>query len=136
MNAAPQYSTLTDTLCPATTLSRSLPCKQPVPDPALDERRRGTARARIEHGDGGKEIADELLSRRVGPAGLETIGPGSKEIPARAAARLGIGRDHRHTGLHQIAPIMDALGIALADEEHDRRGVGRAAVRSEERRVG
>ena len=29
-------------------------------------------------------------------------------------------------GLHQVAPVLDALRVALSDEEHDRRGVGRS----------
>ena len=55
--------------------------------------------------------------------------PSGEVIPPRAARGLGVRRDHRHAGLHQVVPVLDALGIALAHEEHDGRGVGRAVVR-------
>jgi hypothetical protein len=31
--------------------------------------------------------------------------------------------------LHQVVPVLDALGIALAHQEHDGRGVGRGVLR-------
>ena len=60
---------------------------------------------------------------------LERVSPGAQIIPARAAGGLGIGRDHRNAGLHQIVPILDVFGIALSHQEHDRRGVGSAVLR-------
>ena len=60
---------------------------------------------------------------------LQRVAPGRQVVPARAARGLGVGRDHRDAGLHQVVPVLDALGVALAHQEHDGRGVGRAVVR-------
>ncbi len=60
---------------------------------------------------------------------LGRIVPGRQIGPARRAAGLGIGRDHRHTRLHQIVPVLDAFRIALAHQEHDGRGVRRGILR-------
>ena len=54
--------------------------------------------------------------------------PCGQVVPARAARRLGIRRDDRNARLDQVAPVADALRVALAHQEHDRRGVGRAVV--------
>ena len=61
-----------------------------------------------------------------GPA---AIGPSREEVPTRTTARLRVGRYHFHARLHQVVPILDALGVALADQEHDGRGVGGAVLR-------
>src|SRR3546814_5595883 len=79
--------------------------------------------------DWSSDVCSSDLARR-----LTAIGPGGEEVPARAAARLGIGGDDLHPRLHQVAPVPDSLRIAAAHEKDDRRGIGRA--RSEERRVG
>ena len=60
---------------------------------------------------------------------LQRIAPGRQIIPARAAGGLRIRRDDADAGLDQIVPVLDALGIALAHQEHDRRGVGRRILR-------
>ena len=46
-------------------------------------------------------------------------------VPARAARGLRVRRDHLDAVLDQVAPVLDALRVALADEEDDGRGVGR-----------
>ena len=50
-------------------------------------------------------------------------------IPARAARGLRVRRDHGHARLDQIIPILDALRIALAHQEHDGRRIRRAVMR-------
>src|SRR3546814_13297471 len=70
------------------------------------------------------------------------------EVPARAAAGLRVGCNDLHAGFDEVVPILDVLGIALADEEYNGGCVWRAIVwqaalpilgqrcRSVERRVG
>ncbi len=114
-----------------------LPGDQHVADAALRERRRRAARARIEH----RHVLIQLRDERLGRGGaaarlLQRPGPGREVVPARAARGLRVRRDHRHAGLRQVAPVLDALGIALAHQEHDRRGVRRAVVRQARLPVG
>ena len=88
-----------------------------APSPLLDEK---TRRAM-----GEQAVA---LAKAVGydSAGtVEFVGPCSEVIPARATRRLRIGRDHLDAALGEIIPVLDALRIALAHQEHDGRGIGR-----------
>ena len=76
------------------------------------------------------EVGDELLRLVLVAAVLtQRPAPGRQIVPARAARGLRVGRDHLDVLFDQIAPVVDALGIALAHQEHDGRGVGRAVVR-------
>ena len=70
------------------------------------------------------------------PYDLEAIGPRRQVVPAGAARRLRVRRDHRHAGPRQVVPVLDLLRVALADQEHDRRRVGRAGVGQPRRPVG
>ena len=63
------------------------------------------------------------------PNFFSRVAPRRQIIPARAARGLRVRRDHLHARLDQIVPVLDALGIALAHQEHDRRGVGRRIER-------
>src|SRR4030095_537749 len=49
-------------------------------------------------------------------------------IPARTARGLWIRCDYRNTGLHEVTPVPDPLGIALFHQEHDGRSVRRGVV--------
>ncbi|MPL67344.1 hypothetical protein SDC9_13035 [bioreactor metagenome] len=103
-----------------------LPGEQHIADAALRKGRGRAARAGVEHRDMAEEIADEglrVLSVLLGP------GPGGQVVPARPARGLRIGGDDLDAVLHQIAPVVDALRIALAHQEDDGRGIGRGIVR-------
>jgi hypothetical protein len=60
---------------------------------------------------------------------LQLGAPGREIVPARAARGLRIRGNDRDAGLHQVGPVVDLLRIALAHQEHDRRGVRRAVLR-------
>ena len=66
--------------------------------------------------------------RQVAELALQGPGPGGEVVPARAARRLRVRRDHLHARLEQVAPVADPLGVPLAHQEDDGRGVGRAVV--------
>ena len=59
---------------------------------------------------------------------LQRPGPGGEEIPARAAGGFRVGGDDLDAVLDQVAPVVQALGVALAHQEDDGRGVGRVVV--------
>src|SRR5664279_3695918 len=100
------------------------PGQQYVADAALDEGHGRAARARIQHRNMLVELGDEL-PRLVGRAQLLLgVAPGGKVVPARAARGLRVRRDHVDTRLDQVVPILDALRVALAHQEHDGRGIG------------
>jgi hypothetical protein len=103
-----------------------LPGQQHVADAALREGGGRSARAGVQHRHVAVKRADEVL--RV-LAVLFGPGPGGQIVPARAAAGLGVGRDHLHPFGHQVAPVLDALGVPLAHQEDDGRGIGRRVVR-------
>ena len=107
-----------------------LPRQQDVADAALDERGGRAARAGVQHGNVAIQLRDEVPRLGVVAARL-TLGvlPRREVVPPRAARRLRVRRNHRRAGLDQIGPVLDALRIALAHQEHDRGGVGRAVLR-------
>ncbi len=85
-----------------------LPGQQHVADAVLREGGGRAARGVVQHGDVLVERAHEflrVLAVLLGP------GPGGQVVPARAAARLGVRRDDLHTLGHQVAPVLDALGL-------------------------
>ena len=107
-----------------------LPGQQHVAQATLHERVRGAARARVEHGDVLEELRDVVARLLLVAAGLlQGPGPAGQVVPARAARGLGVGRDDLDARLDQVAPVLDALGVALAHQEDDGRGVGRAVLR-------
>ena len=55
--------------------------------------------------------------------------PCGQIIPARTARCFGVGGDDLDVRAHQIIPILDALGVARAHDQHDGGGVGCAVVR-------
>ena len=93
----------------------------------------GAARAGVQHGHVAVQLGDEVLGLAFITVwtAIFALGefPGSQVVPARAAGGLGVGRDHLHIGAHQVVPVLDALGVALAHHQHDGGGVGRAVVR-------
>ncbi len=106
-----------------------LPRQQNVADAAPHERRGRGPRPRVEHRDIAIELADEVLD--LGLVAIETIlgpGPGGEQIPARAARRLRIGRQHLYVRPDGVAPILDILGVALAHQKDDRGRVRGAVV--------
>jgi hypothetical protein len=123
-----------------------LPGEQHVADTTLHERVRGRTSARVLHGNMAVDVTDEFFGlglRRgdlVGRQGLETAeiaaqralereAPRGEVVPACTARGLRVRRDDIDVVTQQVGPVADALRIALADEEHDRRRVGRAVVR-------
>ncbi len=77
----------------------------------------------------GIQLLDVGLGLGVVAAGLlQGPGPGGQIGPARRAAGLGVGGDDVDARLHQVAPVLDLPGVALADQEDDRRGVGGRVV--------
>ena len=106
------------------------PGDQHVAEAALGEGDGRAARAGVEHRRVLVDRRDEVLGLGLVAAELLfAVGPGGEIVPARAAGGLGVGGDHRNAGLGEIVPVVDALGIALVHEKHDRRGVGRRIVR-------
>ena len=88
------------------------------------------ARAGVEHRHVSEQLAHVLGGRGlVASRLLQCPRPAREVVPARAARGLRVRCDHRHAGLCEVAPVLDALRVALADQEHDRRGIGRAVVR-------
>ena len=106
------------------------PGQQHIADTAFDECHGRAARAGIEHRHIVVQLFHEGLRRGVvAPGLLQGPGPGGQIIPARSARGLRTRRDDRDAGPHQVAPIMDVLRVALAHQEYDGRGIGRAVVR-------
>ncbi|MNF58941.1 hypothetical protein D3C84_405190 [compost metagenome] len=64
----------------------------------------------------------------VTAVGFQAIGPGRQEVPARAATGLGVGGNDFDAIFGQVAPVLDVLGVALAHQEHDGRGVRGAGI--------
>ena len=87
--------------------------------------RRSRAPGRCCRGDATNCAAPGFVAAALALAVL----PRGEVVPARAARRLRIRRDDADAGLDQVAPVLDALRVALSHEEHDRRGVGRAVLR-------
>src|SRR6185437_10740786 len=107
-----------------------LPGQQHVADPALHERRGRAARAGVEYGDVAEQLRDEVSRLRVASAVLPLrVLPRGQIVPARAAGRLRVWRDDRDARLHQIAPVLDRLWIALTHQEDNRGRVRRAVLR-------
>ena len=115
-----------------------LPGDEHVADAALHEGRRRAAGARVEDRHVLEDALDEVACVLASspPNGLEAVGPRRQVVPAGAARRLRVRRDHRHAGPRQVVPVLDLLRVALADQEHDRRRVGRAGVGQPRRPVG
>ncbi len=107
-----------------------LPGEVDVADPLLGEGRRRGARAEVEHRRLLVELRHEL--ERVGLASRRAASPsprrrGTMSLPLPEV--FGFGRDDLDAGLDEVGPVLDALRVALADDEHDRRGVGQRVVR-------
>ena len=109
-----------------------LPGHQHIPESALHERGRRAASAGVEHRHVLVEPAHELpRTRLVAPRLRARPGPGGQIVPAGAAGGLGVGRDDRHAGAHEIAPVVNCLRVAVADQEDDGGGIGRAVIRQQ-----
>ena len=106
---------------------------------------RGVASAGIEDLHVLIKLADKLLRLLLGRLdGLGLLGivklaeiaqfamqrksPGRQVIPAGAARRLGMRRNDLHARLDQVVPVVNALGIALANQEENRRHVRTVVV--------
>ena len=106
-----------------------LPRHQHVALVALRKRDGRAACAGVQHGHVAIQLGHKVLG--LGVPAVFALGkfPCRQVVPARAARGLGVGRDHLHIRAHQVVPVLDALGIALAHHQHDGGGVGRAVVR-------
>ena len=105
------------------------PCQQHVTLAVVDEGNGRTARAGVQYRHVLEQLFDVFLGLGFAAAGLEAVGPGGEEVPACTAGGFRVGRDHRHVFLDQVAPVLDAFGVALAHQEHDGGGVWGAGVR-------
>src|SRR3954451_3671302 len=75
------------------------------------------------HGDVFVQVIEELGGLLGALALLDLRPVGRHHVPACAAGGEGVGVDHVDARLQQVLPRVDALGIALADDEHgDRLG--------------
>ena len=106
-----------------------LPGQQHIALAALHESHGRAARAGIQNRHVFEQLADEILGTGFAAIVAFTKLPGSQVVPAGTATGFGVGRDHLHIGLDQIAPVFDTLGIALFHQKHDGRGVRRAVER-------
>ena len=105
-----------------------LPGQQHVADAALGEGDERTACAGVQHRHLAVELAHEITCLLLRASLFQGPAPGGQIVPARATGGLGVGRDHRHPRLDQIAPVADGLGVALAYQKHDGAAVGRAVL--------
>src|SRR4029079_11357693 len=88
------------------------------------------ARACVEHRHVLVELLDEFARRGVAAAGLLLRpGPGREVVPARTARGLRIRRYHRYSLADQVAPVLDVLRVALANQENNGRCVRRGMLR-------
>src|SRR5690606_35940360 len=89
----------------------------------------GTARSGVEHGDVFEEGGDVIEHlRTIAAVGFLRPGPGGEVVPAGAARGLRVRGDHANALLREVAPVLDTLRVALADDEDDRGGVGGAVL--------
>jgi|GEM_PF-4554795 len=106
-----------------------LPGRQHVAEAALGEGHGRAAGAGVEDGHVLVELPDEGVGLlRVLVLGVG-VAPGGEEVPAPASGGLRVRGDDLDVGLGEVVPVLDALRVALADEEHHGRGVGQALVR-------
>ncbi|MNS96339.1 hypothetical protein D3C72_1306320 [compost metagenome] len=106
------------------------PGQQHVAHTAFHEGGGGAACARVQHRYVLEQITD-VGARLVFAAAVlfQRVGPRGQVVPARAARGLRVGGDDLHAVLDQVVPVLDAFGVALAHQEHDGRGIGRAVLR-------
>jgi hypothetical protein len=100
-----------------------------IADLLLGEGGGGAAGAGIEDGDLPVQLGDEAEGVFLGAAALEDGAPGGEEAELAVAGGLGVGGDDFDAGADQVGPVVDALGIALADDEDEGGKVGQGAVR-------
>jgi len=109
-----------------------LPGHQHIPESTLHESDRRAASTGVEHRHVLVQPSHELpCARLIAPRLRAGPGPGGQIVPAGAAGGLGVGCDHRHAGAHQIAPVVNSFRVAVADQEHDGGGIGRAVLRQQ-----
>ena len=58
----------------------------------------------------------------------QRVAPGSEVIPPRAPRSFRVRRNDAYAFPGEVSPIPDVLGVAFANQEHDRRHIGRAVV--------
>mmetsp|Transcript_1013 Transcript_1013/g.2518 ORF Transcript_1013/g.2518 Transcript_1013/m.2518 type:complete len:300 (-) Transcript_1013:577-1476(-) len=107
-----------------------------VTDAALREGGGGAAAAAVQHRHVGEDLAHALAGLGLAAAGGDDAAPGRQVAIAAVAGDLGVGDDDLHAGPGQVAPVLDALGVALAHQEQHGRRVGRRAIREAAAPVG
>mmetsp|Transcript_38549 Transcript_38549/g.63491 ORF Transcript_38549/g.63491 Transcript_38549/m.63491 type:complete len:347 (-) Transcript_38549:206-1246(-) len=100
-----------------------------VTDAALREGGGGAAAAAVQHRHVGEDLAHALAGLGLAAAGGDDAAPGRQVAIAAVAGDLGVGDDDLHAGPGQVAPVLDALGVALAHQEDDGGRVGAGVVR-------
>src|SRR5439155_7414424 len=106
-----------------------LPREEHVAYAALDERGGRSARAGVEHGYPLVQLGHEGAGLRLIAAGLlQRVAPGREVVPPRSARGLGVCGDDRDAWFEQVGPVLDALRVAFAHDEYDRRRIRRAVL--------
>ena len=105
------------------------PGQQHIADAVVDEGDGRATRSGVEYRNVLVQLGNELLGLRFAAVLLLGKGPGGQQVPARAAGGFRVRRDHCYARLDQVIPVLDALRVALAHQEHDGRGIGRAGIR-------
>src|SRR4051794_24855802 len=88
---------------------------------AAGEGREGVARALVLHGDVLEEGLQVVDGLGLGLALCDLRAVCGHHVPARAAARERVRRDHLDARLREVAPGLDVLRVALARDEDDDR---------------
>jgi len=100
-----------------------------VTNAVLDERSDRRTAASVERRHIGEQLAHELLRLLlIAFVRLERVGVGRKISVTAVARSLGIGEHDLHVIADEIAPVRDALRVALAHEECRQRVVGNRIV--------
>ncbi|AHK90692.1 ethanolamine utilization protein EutH [Pseudomonas aeruginosa LESlike7] len=108
---------------------------QYVADLVLHEGSGGGAAAGVEHRYLLEQLADEFLGLVLVTAVLQHVAPGGEIGVAAIAGGLGVRHHYLDAVLEQVRPVLQGLGVALANDEHGGRGERRAVVRQAGRPV-
>ena len=84
---------------------------------------RGRACPGVEHRHVLEQLCDKPLSVGFASAGHQHRSPGSQKAQLAVTPRARIGRDDLHAIADKVWPIVNVLGISLANDKNNRRVV-------------